>query len=353
MKTRIGKIAQLPKSIRDDLNHRLNNGHQSPELLKWLNGLPETKELLAEKFDHQPITKSNLSDWRHGGFEDWRQDQLREARIQRISETGESLEQAETGDLFENFARIAVAELMADLDGLSKLRGEKRSQYLHSLVRDLARLQNAYNRSRWADLAWTKYNHSRTGASPVRTDESELTTHNSQLPNSSPTTSVVPDRAQSCSGEKHDSPPRDPLQIIHHTKCHCGEPCPKCHAPDSAYPLDEVLRDKEFYKKDGRHPYARDGHQKFLVNCDCDCPCERCENAESALRADPNGRVALPRDPIIPHEPMASDENPSSPEPPTRPADPLNPLPLTPHPSHLDPLNDFLRKMSHLKTVPH
>src|SRR3954463_11051197 len=115
MKTRLGKIAKLPKPIRDDLNHRLENGKQSPELLEWLNSLPETKELITQKFDNQPITKSNLSDWRHGGFQDWRADQLREARIQRICETGGTLEQAETGDLFEHFARITVAEMMVDL----------------------------------------------------------------------------------------------------------------------------------------------------------------------------------------------------------------------------------------------
>src|SRR4051812_33273533 len=116
MKTRNGKIAQLPKPIRDDLNHRLENGKQGKELLEWLNSLPETKDLIAQKFDNQPITPSNLSDWRHGGFLDWRADQLREARVKRICETGGNLEKAEAGDLFENFARITIAEMMVDLD---------------------------------------------------------------------------------------------------------------------------------------------------------------------------------------------------------------------------------------------
>ena len=233
-----------------------------------------------------------------------------------ISESGGDLQQAETGDLFENFARIAVAELMADLDSLQNLRGEKRSQYLHSLIRDLARLQNSYNRSRWAELAWTKYN----GALPCDLDApSDLTPPTSPLspPTATPSTStsVVPDRAQSCNGSPHDSaakPPRDPFQIIRHTKCHCGEPCPKCHAPDSDYPLDEVLRDKQYYKKYSYHPHDRHGYPKHLINCDCDCFCDRCaeKNAASALRADSTGRVAPPRDPIIRPEPMASDESP-------------------------------------------
>jgi hypothetical protein len=327
MTTRTGKIAQLPKPIRDDLNHRLENGRQGPELLAWLNALPETKAFLAEKFDNQPITKSNLSDWRKGGFLEWQQDQVREARIQRICESGESLHQAETGDLFENFARIAVAELMADLDGLPKLQGEKHTQYLHLLVRDLARLQNAYNRSRWSALAWTKYNDTLPPEPVV-----ELETANSKLETID---AVVPNRAESQAGDSHDSkPPYNPIHIIHHTKCECGEPCPKCHASNSEYPLDEVLRDKQFYQKHGRMPHDRHGHSKYLMNCDCDCSCDRCTA---------QGRVALPRDPILRHEPKASDEIPDDITKPLPPIVPSNPI-LTPH-------ADFLRKMAYLNTL--
>ena len=361
MKTRIGKIAQLPKTIRDDLNRRLQNGQQSPDLLKWLNGLPNTKKLLAKKFDNQPVTKSNLSDWRHGGYQDWLADQAREARIQRISESGASLAQAETGDLFENFARIAVAELMADFDSLQKLRGEDRSRNLHNLVRDLARLQNSFNRSRWAELAWTKYTERFLGPNDYKHEEEKapdkLPTRSpiSDLPTPSPSTSVVPDGTQSCAGDPHDSdskPPYNPIKIIHHTKCECGEPCPKCHAPDSEYPLDEVLRDKQYYTKHSRNPHDRHGNPRHLMNYDCDCFCDRCaEKTATIMPPTPHadtepGRVALPRDPIFRHaEPR--DENPaiiSTPEPPVTPTVPLSPISSV-------LLADFSRRMALLKTA--
>jgi hypothetical protein len=347
MKTRLGKIAQLPKTIRDQLNQRLENGQQSPDLLRWLNGLPNTKKLLAKKFGNQPITKSNLSSWRHGGFQDWRADQAREARIQRISESGASLEQAETGDLFENFARIAVAELMADLDSLKKLRDEKRSQFLHNLVRDLARLQSSYNRSRWAELAWTKYNDNQPPAPPPSRNHATAC---------SPTP-VAPDGGQSRGGDPHDSQdktPYDPFKLIYHTKCDCGEPCRKCHAPDSEYPLDEVLRDRQFYATHGaRHPYDRHGNQKHLTNVDCDCFCDRCAekaaHAAPALRAEPQpGRDALPRDPIIRHA-ESRDEAPatnSSPQPPTSPENPMSSVSSV-------QLADFSRRMALLNTASH
>src|SRR4051812_19881352 len=159
MKTRTGKIARLPKGIRDELNGRMENGEQGPKLLGWLNELAETKELLAEQFAGQAITKSNLSDWRLGGYQDWLRLKMREERIQRIAESGGSLCKREGDeDLFENFARVAVAEMMVDMDELDELRGEERWQRLRGVTRELARLQNGYNKSRWAELAWTKYN---------------------------------------------------------------------------------------------------------------------------------------------------------------------------------------------------
>jgi len=46
MKTRTGKIARLPKSIRDELNRRLEDGWQNIKLVDWLNELPAVREIL-------------------------------------------------------------------------------------------------------------------------------------------------------------------------------------------------------------------------------------------------------------------------------------------------------------------
>jgi hypothetical protein len=347
MKTRLGKIAQLPKSIRDDLNHRIENGKQGTELLEWLNGLPETKEIIAQKFDNQPITRCNLSDWRHGGFLDWRADQNREARIQRISESGESLQKAEAGDLFENFARITVAEMMDDLDALQKCRGQKRAQNLHNLVRDLARLQNAYNRSRWAALAWTKYNDTlptepeTKNPKPETVSELDLSaiasataeTPNAKLVTPLTTTALVPDCAESKTVPPDDSEPKpdgNGMYVIHFTNCDCDEPCPKCHAPDSNYPLEEAIRDRQYYRKYGRFPCDRRGKARALINVACDCSCDRC---------DINTPPAFPHDPMPRHEPKPSDENPSAIAAPQPQIQPLN--------AH----TDFLRRMALLKTA--
>ena len=79
---RTGKIARLPRALRDQLNQRLHNGEPGVDLIQWLNALPEVQALLAEHFNGVPISPQNLSEWNHGGFLDWlaTQDLLEAAR---------------------------------------------------------------------------------------------------------------------------------------------------------------------------------------------------------------------------------------------------------------------------------
>ena len=68
---RTGKIARLPRTLRDQLNQCLHNGEPGVDLVKWLNALPEVQAILAEHFAGVPISPQNLSEWNHGGFLDW------------------------------------------------------------------------------------------------------------------------------------------------------------------------------------------------------------------------------------------------------------------------------------------
>ncbi len=68
---RTGKIARLPRTLRDQLNQRLHNGEPGVDLIKWLNHLPEVQAILAEHFAGVPISPQNLSEWNNGGFLDW------------------------------------------------------------------------------------------------------------------------------------------------------------------------------------------------------------------------------------------------------------------------------------------
>ena len=45
--TRNGKIARLPRQVRDQLNRRLRDGQKGNQLAAWLNSLPKVLSFSA------------------------------------------------------------------------------------------------------------------------------------------------------------------------------------------------------------------------------------------------------------------------------------------------------------------
>ncbi len=80
--TRIGKIARLPHLVRQRLNQRLQAGEPARTIVAWLNSRSDVRAILQQHFAGQPIRQQNLSQWRHGGYQDWllRQDALEVVR---------------------------------------------------------------------------------------------------------------------------------------------------------------------------------------------------------------------------------------------------------------------------------
>jgi hypothetical protein len=90
--TRLGKIARLPREIREELNVRLNNGEVGRLLVEWLNGLPAAQAVLKERFEGRPISEQNLSEWKKGGYEDWLRHQENCAYAAMLTEMAGDLE---------------------------------------------------------------------------------------------------------------------------------------------------------------------------------------------------------------------------------------------------------------------
>ena len=85
--TRKGKIARLPRAIRDELNRRLDDGEQGVRLVEWLNGLPEVKKVLESDFEGRAITEDNLAEWKNGGFLDWQAQQETLSLVRELRRT--------------------------------------------------------------------------------------------------------------------------------------------------------------------------------------------------------------------------------------------------------------------------
>jgi len=323
MNTRHGKIARLPLAIREQLNRRLQNGELSPALLPWLNQLPEVNSVLAEFFAGQPISRQNLSEWRQGGYRDWLKHQDRQFLIRRVAEEGTDLKQYEgKDDLFENFSRIAVAELFADLDALDQLEGDERWKRLRALTRELARMQHEYNRSREVELTWVKWNDRFEDENAP--DEENPTAGLSQnltdcrgVPKSHPlpsgegrgegerSTSNTPPTPPVGRGDLPAAPPaepapvkvdqtasnqyREPWQIrqaedekirtylsrtIHHRRCEQGCICQTCHPKHGHYPYSQALRNQTEAVDKGVQFFSRGTVSINITYLKCDCPCD-------------------------------------------------------------------------------
>src|SRR5882724_5023770 len=88
---RIGKIARLPRAVRDELNQRIDDGEAGMKLLGWLNELPAVEAIVREEFAGKPILKQNLSAWRQGGYRDWRMQQEARELTERWGEDEEEV----------------------------------------------------------------------------------------------------------------------------------------------------------------------------------------------------------------------------------------------------------------------
>ena len=114
---RNGKIARLPREIRDELNRRMRNGGQGGSLLTWLNALPEVRAVLVRDFGGVAISKQNLCEWRAGGFAEWqaRQETLDQAR--ELASDAREITAATDGKLTDHLATVLAVRYASALAG--------------------------------------------------------------------------------------------------------------------------------------------------------------------------------------------------------------------------------------------
>lgn len=133
---RKGKIAGLPREIREELNERLADGQQGPVILPWLNGLAEVRGRLAARAradsgEVAEITDGNLSEWRAGGYQEWCQD----AKVRNMAHFVTRLADASgqppesllrkvwTGKMLEIVEAMETEETLVDEEGGDAGRG--------------------------------------------------------------------------------------------------------------------------------------------------------------------------------------------------------------------------------------
>ena len=111
--TRRGKIARLPKDIREKLNRRLQNGEPMEPLADWLNGLPEVNTAMQQYFKGEPVNRDNISEWKTGGFADWEREEEAQDEVEQLRESGQRLTESAGGTGVSDHFQAMLAVKMA------------------------------------------------------------------------------------------------------------------------------------------------------------------------------------------------------------------------------------------------
>lgn len=159
MSTRIGKIARLPKQIREQLNQRLENGERGKTIVQWLNELPEVQKIITEQFAGRPIREQNLSEWRNGGYLDWlRHQDFRQQILMSVEQADDYSQDEGQTNLAERLAYLMTTQLMTQLWSLNQLTDPaKRWEKTREVARELSRIRRDDQRFLRTDLRRRKF----------------------------------------------------------------------------------------------------------------------------------------------------------------------------------------------------
>ena len=142
--TRNGKIARLPREVRDALNRRLDNGEPGVKLVAWLNTLPEVAAALQAEFGGRPITDGNVSEWKSGGYLEWQARQEALAQARDLAADAQELSDATGGRLTNHLATFLAARYAMALKGWDGEPSEEflgKLRVLQAVCRDIVELR--------------------------------------------------------------------------------------------------------------------------------------------------------------------------------------------------------------------
>ncbi|HEV2695542.1 MAG TPA: hypothetical protein VG347_21795 [Verrucomicrobiae bacterium] len=149
----------MPLGIREQLNQRLADGVPGVELVRWLNGLPKVRRILAREFARREITDGNLSDWKLGGFADWQVQREALANARELAGRSRALNGVVKGHLADHLALVLEAQYAQLLNGWNGDVDETFRQKLKGLQlvgQNLAELRRGDHRAGRLQVHWER-----------------------------------------------------------------------------------------------------------------------------------------------------------------------------------------------------
>ena len=142
------KIGRLPFAVRNELNERIRDGVQGPDILGWLNGLKEMKKILRE-MKSGPVNAQNLTDWRSTGYKDWLGDQERADRVRRLAEMSSTIAASAGGNIAGVGCNLVTGKILEVLE-------ESDPEKVADLAKALVQLRSSENAAQKVALAEEK-----------------------------------------------------------------------------------------------------------------------------------------------------------------------------------------------------
>ena len=158
--TRNGKIARLPREIRNQLNQRLRDGEMAIQLVEWLNSLPEVQAVLAAQFEGRAINEQNVSEWRAGGYRDWERQQEARGCLQELAGRTEGWEEEiKSEEISQRLTMVLAVELARASQALleQELPPAERWKQLRELLREVQGLRGEDRRGKWLGMQCSRW----------------------------------------------------------------------------------------------------------------------------------------------------------------------------------------------------
>ena len=143
--TRRGKIARLPRAVREELNQRIEDGEAGARLVEWLNGREEVQGVLKVYFGGRPVNEQNLSDWKTGGYVDWQQRQeafeLANGMMDEAAERKGLVTEGRLSDCVGDMAALSLARMLQAMRRMED--GPEQWETTLKIVREVVRLRKS------------------------------------------------------------------------------------------------------------------------------------------------------------------------------------------------------------------
>lgn len=118
---RQGKIARLPALLKGEVNRRLMDGQGAPQILPWLNNQPDAIAIWEELFEGLPCSPQNLSEWKLGGYKEWRAKRERVEDLKELSSYAIDLVKAANGTISDAAAVIAAGHIVEVMENIGNI----------------------------------------------------------------------------------------------------------------------------------------------------------------------------------------------------------------------------------------